>query len=800
MKTSTLALRCAFMALTLIGLNACGGAEARKAGFIERGREYLEAANFEKARVEFSNALQVDPGDAQARYYAGVVAEKLGNPRDAVGNYQAAIERDPARDDARAALGRLYLFAGLPDKALELVEPVLAKKPDAASLLIVRGGAKGQKGDLAAALQDGERAVKLAPNDEYAVALLASLYKRQGRTNEASHVLRESLKRMPRTTDLRVALAELELSQNRNAEAEQLLREVIEIDPGTIVHRLRMARLQFALKRPADAEKTLREAIRKWPQEDAPKLALVQMLASSSGAAAAQAELERMLQTKDYAPSSRIVLAEQLTRFGAADKAERVFREIVAAEDTRPAGLSARNRLAALIADRGDTDAALKLIEEVLAASPRDADALALRGNIALARGDVRGAITDLRTVLRDQPGATNVLRALARAHRQNGEPGLAEEVLRSAVQANPGDVDSRLELAQVLGQNGKVDQAVPVLEQLAKDAPADTRASDALFRVRLGKGDREGARAIAADLLKLHPESPLGAYFTGLVDEAEGKSEAAIASYERAVATGAFTPEPLVALVRLEVAEKRTDRAIARLEEMSRAKPDNVIVRNLLADSLAAARRYDAADEAYQAAIRTAPQWWIPYRGRALAQLAAGRQDLAVKTLAAGAAGAAEPSALVAQLAALHERMGQPKLAIGVYEDLLRRQPKSVFAANNLAMLLVIRGGDAASLKRAGELVDGVLAASEDAAVLDTRGWVKYRQGAYDDARKLLQRASDLAPQSPLIRYHLAMAQLKLGDRDAAKRNLQAAVAAKREFLGIDEAKATLALLERAS
>lgn len=798
MKTPSLALRCALVAITLIGLNACGGAEARKAGFIERGREYLAAADYEKARVEFSNALQVDPGDAQARYYAGVVAEKLGNPRDAVGHYQAAIERDPALNDARAALGRLYLFAGLPDKALELVEPVLAKTPDVATLLIVRGGAKGQKGDLTAALQDGERAVKLAPNDEYAVALLASLYKRQGRPNEAAHVLRESLKRMPRTTDLRVALAELEISQNRTAEGEQLLRDVMEIEPGAIVHRLRMARLQFALKRPADAEKTLREAIRRWPEDDAPKLALVQLVASSSGAAAAQAELERMLQGKGSTATTRVVLAEQLARYGAVDKAESVFREIAKTEDTKPPGLTARSRLAVLVADRGDIDGAIKLIEEVLKTSPRDVDALALRGNIALARGDVQGAITDLRTVLRDQPGATNVLRTLARAHRQNNEPGLAEEVLRTAVQANPADVDSRLELAQVLVQNGKVDQAVPLLEQLAKDAPADMRGQDVLFRVRLGKGDRAGARAIAEDLLKSHPESPLGAYFTGLVDEAEGNTEAAMASYERAVATGAFAAEPLVALVRLEVAAKRTDRAISRLEEMARAKPDNVIVRNLLADSLTAARRYDDADRVYEAAIRLAPKWWIPYRGRAIAQLAAGRETQAVTTLSAGASTAAEPEALTAQLAALHGRMGKPELAIGAYEKLLRRQPKSVFAANNLAMLLVSRDGDAASLKRAGELVDGVLAASEDAAVLDTRGWVKYKQGAYDEARKLLQRASDQVPQSPLIRYHLAMTQLKLGDHDAAKRNLQAALDTKQPFLGIDDAKSKLAELER--
>src|SRR5262245_7717230 len=98
-----------FSTLVLVG---CGGAEARRSTYMERGEKYFAAENFEKARVEFRNAMQVAPKDAEVRYMNGRVAERLGNARDALGLYQSAIEIDPEHVRARAGLGRLFVFGG----------------------------------------------------------------------------------------------------------------------------------------------------------------------------------------------------------------------------------------------------------------------------------------------------------------------------------------------------------------------------------------------------------------------------------------------------------------------------------------------------------------------------------------------------------------------------------------------------------------------------------------------------------------------------------------------------------------
>ena len=61
-----------FVALIISG---CGGAEQRKAKYLERGKDYLEQQNYDKAIVEFKNVLQIDPKTAVGYYYLGRIAE-----------------------------------------------------------------------------------------------------------------------------------------------------------------------------------------------------------------------------------------------------------------------------------------------------------------------------------------------------------------------------------------------------------------------------------------------------------------------------------------------------------------------------------------------------------------------------------------------------------------------------------------------------------------------------------------------------------------------------------------------------
>jgi tetratricopeptide (TPR) repeat protein len=787
MSRSWLTLAC--MALLVAG---CGGAESRKAKHLAKGDAFLAAGNLEKARVEYRNALQIVPTDSVARYDNGVVAERLGSPREAAQFFQGAIDSNPDNVLARASLGRVYLFGGAPDKALETIKPSIEKHPDDPKLLTVRAAANMQLKDTADALKDAERAVQLAPTDEDAISVLAGIYKSQNDGPKAQALLQDAIKRIPGTINLRLVLAQLDSSLGKRDEVQALLLELVKLQPNDKAHRLRLAQFYARNNQNDETEQVLRDGIKALPHERDLKTALVDFLAGRRSQEAAEKEVNALIAADPTDYELKFVQAhfyEQAKQF---PQAATVYEQVIAAAKLQPAGIAARNRLAALRVETNEIPAAEKLIAEVLAESPRDNDALILRGNLALAQKDPRAAITDLRAVLRDQPNAVGVMRTLARAHLANDEPALAEETMRRAVDASPNDPAARLDLAQLLTQLGKPDQAKPVIEALVKQQPNDLQALDAQFRIAVATKDMVLAKASADALVAAEPKAGIGYYYLGKLAELDKRPQDSISLYSKALELQPESSEPLEALARVLVESKRAPEALKRLDEVNEHYPKLPVAANLKGEVLLSTQHPEDAAQAFQTAIDREPTWWTPYRNLAATQLVEHNNDAAIGTLRLGIGKVLSPTELVTQLAVLFERQGKPDDAAGVYEAALRRDPKSDVVNNNLAMLLVTYKKDPASLERAKEL-SARFASSSNPNYLDTYGWVLYKRGDAAAAVAALQAAAAKTPDSPVSLYHLGMAEALAGQSDAARETLTRSLRSGRDFSGMEEARATL-------
>ncbi len=252
---------------------------------------------------------------------------------------------------------------------------------------------------------------------------------------------------------------------------------------------------------------------------------------------------------------------------------------------------------------------------------------------------------------------------------------------------------------------------------------------------------------------------------------------------------------DALAAITRVDLARGQRDQAIKRLDSAVAANPKNAVARNLLGETMMSAENYNGRHpDAHRGDQGGAEVVDALAQPRACAD-GAGDKAAGTATYEAGIRAAGPEVMLVAELSAIYEKQGRVDDAIKQYEALHTRNPRLELAANNLAMLLITYRSDKVSLDRARSLTES-FAKTNNGALLDTHGWVIYKQGQFSAALPVLERASSSAPDSNLIRYHLAMAQLKTGLRDQARDNLKHALSGQATFAGADEARTTLASL----
>lgn len=125
--------------------------------------------------------------------------------------------------------------------------------------------------------------------------------------------------------------------------------------------------------------------------------------------------------------------------------------------------------------------------------------------------------------------------------------------------------------------------------------------------------------------------------------------------------------------------------------------------------------------------------------------------------------------------LGAAYEKMGRDADAHAAYREALRRRPNDPTAMNGLAYFYAQRGY---RLDLAARILHRALELEPDeAAFVDSLGWVLYQQGNLAGALQQLSRAVRGDPSDAEVRYHYGVALARAGRRDSALVELGKAV-----------------------
>ena len=354
-----------------------------------------------------------------------------------------------------------------------------------------------------------------------------------------------------------------------------------------------------------------------------------------------------------------------------------------------------------------------------------------------LVSDDAPGARKSLEQALTLKPDYLPAALMLSQMGPEERKEGIAS--LEKYVQQNPKSHDARLALAQMYLASDRLDDAQKQFEIMHKNNATDLTPLMALALIKIQQKNFTEAQTYltqyAQQAEKTPGADPGQAYIYLAQLSLEQKNEAAASDWLNKVspASQQFVPAQITR-AQLLAKQGKTEDARKLLANLQAPDPrDQALIARTDAAILFDAKHYPEAETRLQQATANFPD---------------------------------DPD-LTYDYAMAAEKTGHYDVMEAQLRKLIQTQPDNPQAYNALGYSLADRNQ---RLSEADKLVEKASAlAPNDAFIMDSVGWVKYRMGDTSDAIKLLRKAYDLQPNAE-IGAHLGEVLWKTGAQDQAR------------------------------
>ncbi|NHZ73538.1 MAG: tetratricopeptide repeat protein [Nitrospirae bacterium] len=432
------------------------GLTYRKLGDLDAAREHLSKQA--SGSLTFPDPLMSSlKGDfSRSHLFAGLEAQSTGRWEDAVAEYRAAVDEDPAN--------------GVNHKIL--------------------ADALEKSGDLDSAIEEYRLAATLLPSDAMVrVQLSKALVTRDGVSDEAMDLFLRAVELAPGLEEARKGLATVLLHQQRFEEALEQLDASLEIDPADPGARLLRARALAAVGRESEARLDLESILADQAEALEATLDLAALEARQGEFDSAIKRLEGLLESADDEGSRAILNFELGGLKQLAGDDEAALRYYDKAIEQAPELRDAQFNRAVSLGRLGRQEEAEEQLRQVLEIDPQDE-----RSYLALAQALAgRGQFADSREVLRDGLEELVESRQLMAAMIQlllaspDGEVRDAAAAVLLAARLHEVDpsIQNGAMAAAALGAAGRSSEAAEWQARVLRQAEAASWPEDQLQRMR---------------------------------------------------------------------------------------------------------------------------------------------------------------------------------------------------------------------------------------------------------------------------------------------------------------------------
>ncbi len=412
--------------------------------------------NKDKARAYFQRALERDRNSPAPKYNLANLALADGDTATGERLLKGILKTDPTHLKAAVKLAELEARLGKIEQSQTRLQSVIAAHPQALRPRMILAHYYSQTGRSAEGLALLEATEEQAQQNPQFLSVLGQVQMRAGRNSGAVKTLTKLAELVPQSADVQCRLAGALLNTGQADAARAALDKASSIKVDHLCATLLGA-----------------------------KLAL-----QTNDVDAAKAAIDSLDEKVAENPAVAVMAADIAMQEGDFAAAEKHYQRAVAKNPNR----ELVSKLAQIKARRGGPQAGIAYLEEWLAKNPGDTATRLQKANLQLFGGDSTSAIKTYKEVLAAQPRNVNALNNLATALTENRP----EDALRYAEQAyeaapeNPAVLDT---YGLLLVKNGSAQQGTRLLQSAAEGAPHNAAIKMNLLTGLLTIGDQQAAR-----------------------------------------------------------------------------------------------------------------------------------------------------------------------------------------------------------------------------------------------------------------------------------------------------------------
>ncbi|MBT5047216.1 MAG: PEP-CTERM system TPR-repeat protein PrsT [Rhodospirillaceae bacterium] len=808
------------------------GQDSETAARIEvvRGQAQLRLQKLEEAEKSFIRALKTLPEDEKA--LIGMARLKLG-----VGDFSAAKRYLKWAHDANAENSDVWYLRGEIARlqrdrvgALAGFNRAIDLAPGSTKALLGRAGLLIALGQHEVADADVVKARKINPGLARAAYLHYLIYQNIGDTKKAKEALTEAdiilqsfagnvvqnhpptmllsgivsfflkredaayqyltryLERVPHHDGARKILASIALKRGENVIALRLLEPIAPYLKSDVEFLNLYGDALIRSRRPEAAAKTLASAARHAKPGSVALFRTVTLYISAGRDGEAIALLKNELAHNPRALTPALTLATTYMRRNRYDKALKTLLASARHHGDSPA---LHNLTGGAHMGAKNIAAARASYEKALEANPDYLQALFNLAKLEGAAGNVSVARRHFATILEKDPKNGDVMITLARLHRRENDVAGAVRWLDKARATSRDRAKATFDLINLHLETGKTDNALILARQLYREDPENLTYLSALGRAQLGaKKPQQAAQTFvqlsirAVEVKSLDWLRKVAIWQQWARDPGGARN-----SLDRALEIDQKYIPAHFELFRLDLEAGKLDAAMIRADEVARLFPQAATASLMKGDVHMRRNEFADAARAYTGAFARAPSTSLATK-LYQARRATGQRAL---SFAVNWAKKRKDDANAQRLLAIaYSHAGQNEKAARLFEGLLKKTPDDAVLLNNIA-LLYQKLGNPRALEFAQKALDKE---PNHPSFMDTYGWLLVRQGEAGKGLRILRNARLRSPDSPAIRYHIAVALNALGHKAQALREVRAVIESGQLFDDAADARKLLATL----